>query len=63
MDGFREFNHYCQHCGKPVASYKPSFTPGYIVLLILLSLLAVALVGLVVYFQIIEGGTFKRGRN
>ena len=51
MDGFREFNHYCQTCGKKMASYSPSFSPGSIVLLIVLALLAVTLIGFACYFR------------
>jgi len=59
MDGFREFNHYCQQCGKKIASYSPSFTPGSIVLLIVLSFLAVALIGFACYFRMMEAGAMN----
>ena len=54
MDGFREFNHYCHQCGGMIASYIPKFTIGSIIFLILLTFLAMGLVGYILY-RMFEG--------
>ena len=55
MDGFREFHHYCARCGKKLATYRPKFSSGSIILLIILAFLAVTLIGFACYFRM-NGG-------
>jgi len=52
MDGFRIFNHHCQTCGKKIGAYRPSFSAGKILLLILLAVFTVMLVAVVVYAEL-----------
>ena len=54
MDGFREFNHYCQRCGNRIANYKPRFNSASVVLLLVLSLLSIFVVVFIYYFRMLR---------
>ena len=54
MDGFREFNHYCQRCGNRMANYKPRFNSASVVLLLVLSLLSIFVVVFIYYFRMLR---------
>ena len=52
MNGFREFSHYCPSCNAVIGTYKPKFSGGQIVMLVLLTIGMIIIMVLVITFVI-----------